>query len=104
MEPSLTDPGRQDLLCQYLNIYADQSLSLSTALYVGGSSCADNSATPALMETLSASVSSESLVNLTLPLSDNTQSDILGVFDLDPTEDTLQRYVACHCQCILTEQ
>ncbi len=90
-EPSLKDTDSQILLCQFLNIYENRSLSLSTAVYSNGSSCTDTTASLALMETLSAELSTEALVNLTISLSDDTLSDILGAFDLDPTDDTLQR-------------
>lgn len=90
-EPSLTEVDSEILLCQYLNIYENRSLSLSTAVYTNGSSCADETAYLALFETLSAELSTEALVNLTIPLSDDTRSDILGAFNLDPTDDIFQR-------------
>ena len=56
-----------------------------------GDSCVNTAATPILMEsTLTQSVGSEYL-NQTLPLSDDTRSDIIGAFDLDPTDDTASR-------------
>ena len=90
-EPSLTDIDTQVLLCQYLMIYENQTLSLSTVVYMNGDSCVDSTATPVLMETLEGAVAQVLPVNLTIPLSDDYRSDILGAFNLDPTDDTFQR-------------
>ena len=92
-EYSLTDNNVQALLCQYLNIQGNQSLSLSTVVYVSGDSCVNNPAAPVIMETLDASVSAMSPVNLSVPLSDDTRSDILGAFMLDPTDELFLRLV-----------
>ena len=89
---SLTEPNSEILLCQLLNIYENRSVSLSTNVYTSGSSCDDAAARLALSEFLSAELSTEVLVNLTITLSDDTRSDILGAFTLNPSADTLQRY------------
>lgn len=68
---------------------------LSTVLYMDGDSCVDTTATPLLIESMQVEPdeSSSSLVNITVPLSDDTRSDFLGAYDLDPTDDTASRYV-----------
>ena len=58
-----------------------------------GDSCVDTTATPLLMESMQVEPDESSLVNLTVPLSDDTHSDFLGAYDLDPTDDTASRYV-----------
>jgi hypothetical protein len=90
-EPSLTGGAVQVLLCQYLTIYENQTLSISTVLYMDGSSCVNSPASVLLMESMEARVSDILPVDLTVPLTDDRRSDILGVFDLDPTDDTFQR-------------
>ncbi len=92
-ERSLTNSSADALLCQYLNIYPNQSLSLSTVVYIGGETCVSNTAPPVIMETLEAVISSSSPINLTIPLSDDTRSDILGAFSADPTDETFLRSV-----------
>lgn len=92
---SFIELNSEILLCQLLNIYENRSLSLSTSVYTNGSSCADTTARLALSEFLSAELSTEVLVNQTIALSDDTRSDILGAFTLDPSADTLQRYSRC---------
>ena len=90
-EHSLTGDTFQVLLCQYFRIYENQTLSLSTVLYMNGDSCVNSPASPVLMGTLEAQVTAVVPVNLSLPLSDDTRSDILGAFQLDPTDNTIQR-------------
>lgn len=90
-EPSLTGDDVQVLLCQYMTIYVNQSLSIATVIYMNGDSCVNSPASPVLMETLEAEVTESVPVNLTIPLADDTRSDILGAFNLDPTDDTFQR-------------
>ena len=90
-EPSLTDDGVQVLLCQYMTIHVNQSISIATVLYMNGDSCVNSPASPILMESLETDVTSIVPVNLTIPLADDTRSDILGAFDMDPTDDTSQR-------------
>lgn len=90
-EPSLTGDAVQALLCQYLTIYENQTLSLSTVLYMGGDSCVSSTASVLLMEVMEATVTGILATNLTVPLTDDTRSDLLGVFNLDPTDDTFQR-------------
>lgn len=56
-----------------------------------GDSCVNTAATLILMESVIVlSVDSEYL-NQTVPLSDDTRSDIIGAFDLDPSDDTASR-------------
>lgn len=99
-ERSLLDNSVQALLCQYLNIYNNQTLSLSTVIYVSGDSCVSNPNPPVIMETLDARVSDMTPVNLSIPLSDDTRSDLLGAFLLDPTNETSMRSVNMQCSCI----
>lgn len=58
-----------------------------------GDSCIDTTATPLLMESMQVEPDESSLVNITVPLSDDTRSDFLGAYNLDPTDDTASRYV-----------
>lgn len=81
------------LLCEYLNIHTNGTFLLSTVLYMDGDSCVDTTATPLLMESMRVEPGESSLVNLTVPLSDDTRSDFLGAYNLDPTDDTASRYV-----------
>lgn len=90
-EPSLTGGGVQILLCQYLTVHANQTLSIATVSYMNGDSCVSTSATPVFMEMLEGEVVSVVPVNLTIPITDDTRSDILGAFTLEPTDDTFQR-------------
>ena len=87
----MTGDGAQALLCQYLTIHQNLTLTLSTVVYMNGDSCIDSPAPVLLMESMVATVTSIMATNLSIPLTDNTQSDILGAFELDPTEDTFQR-------------
>lgn len=93
-EPSLTGDEVQALLCQYLTIYENQTLSISTVLYMDGDSCVNSTASVLLMESMEARVTDVLATNLTVPLTDDTRSDILGVFELDPTDDTRDRYAS----------
>jgi hypothetical protein len=92
-EPSLTDPSVFILLCEYLNIHVNGTVFLSTVLYMDGDSCVDTTATPLLMESMQVEPDESSMVNVTVPLSDDTRSDFLGAYVLDPTDDTASRYV-----------
>lgn len=58
-----------------------------------GDSCVDTTATPLLMESVRVETDAFSLVNLTVPLSDDTRSDFLGAYVLNATDDTASRYV-----------
>lgn len=90
-ESSLTSGGVQVLLCQYLTVHANQSLSISTVVYMDGDTCVNSPATPVLMETLEAEVTQAVPVNLTVPITDDRRSDLLGAFALNATDDTFQR-------------
>lgn len=104
-EPSLTGDTVQALLCQYLTIYENQTLFISTVLYMDGDSCVNSPASVLLMESMEARVTDILATNLTVPLTDDRRSDILGVFELDPTDDTSQRYARGPVACsILTMQ
>ncbi len=59
-----------------------------------GDSCESSTATPILMEELQGTVTRAVPTNVTIPLSDDTRSDILGAYQLDPTDDTFQRYIS----------
>ena len=91
-EPSLTDPSVFILLCEYFTVYPNDTASLYTILYMDGDSCVDTTATPLLMESSIVQSVATDLVNLTVPLSDDTRSDFLGAYDQDPTDDTASRY------------
>lgn len=70
-----------------------------------GDSCVNSPASVLLMESMEARVTDILATNLTVPLTDDRRSDILGVFELDPTDDTSQRYARGPVACsILTMQ
>ena len=100
-ETSLANSSSEVLLCQYLNIYQNLTMSLATVVYMSGDTCVNNPAPPLIMETMEGTIASTAAVNLTILLSDDTRSDILGAFTMDPTEDTfmrLERSIKC---CVL---
>lgn len=90
-ERSLTGDSVEALLCQFLTIHGNLSLSISTVVYMGGDSCVNSPASILVMETLEATVTQIVPTNITIPLTDDTRSDILGAFELAPTDDTSQR-------------
>ena len=92
-EPSLTDPSVFILLCEYLTVYENSTTRLDTVLYMDGDSCVNTAAPPILMESITTQPVRFGFLNQTIPLSDDTRSDILGAFDLDPTDDTASRYL-----------
>jgi len=58
---------------------------------MSGDTCVSNPSPPLIMEAIEGTVTNTAPVNLTIPLSDDTRSDILGAFTMDPTEDTYMR-------------
>ena len=92
-EPSLTDPSVSVLICDYLTIYSNGIVSLSTVLYMDGDSCVSTTADPLLIQSFLLQTVGFRLVNLSIPLSDDTRSDFLGAFTLNPTDNTASRYV-----------
>ena len=92
-EPSLTDPSVFILLCEYLTVYVNSTTQHNTVYYMDGDSCVNTAATPILMETIILEPISMQLINQTVPVSDDTRSDWLGVYDLPPSDDTASRLV-----------
>lgn len=89
----MTSPDIETLICQFLTVTRDPEISvlLEEVHYIEGNDCLNVSgSTPILIHDLRTS-GEESVAAFSLPLSDDTQSDILGAFDLNPTEDTINR-------------
>ena len=92
-EASLTDPSIFVVLCQFLTVAEDSSISLEEVTYMDGENCVNTTAEPLWMQTVDAApISSEERV-ITVPLSDDTNSDILGVYMKAPNDDTRERYM-----------
>lgn len=90
-EASLTDPSVFILLCEYLTLRTNGTWLISTVVYMDGDSCVDTTATPLLMESIQVEPEESDLVNITMPLSDDTRSDFLGAYTLNATDDTASR-------------
>ena len=94
-EASLTDPDVFVVLCQFLTVESDGSISLEEVTYMDGENCFDTVASPLWMQTIDAVPISTSERIINVPLSDDTNSDILGVFSNDPSDATRDRYTFC---------
>ena len=91
-EASLTDSDVFVVLCQFLTVESDGSISLEEITYMDGENCIDTVASPLWMQTIDAVPVSTSERTINVPLSDDTDSDILGVFLNDPNDETRERY------------
>ena len=91
-EASLTDSDVFVILCQFLTVESDGSISLEEITYMDGENCIDTVASPLWMQTIDAAPVSTSERAINVPLSDDTNSDILGVFLNDPSDATRERY------------
>lgn len=81
------------LECEYLNINASGVAESSIVLYMDGDSCVSTTADPLLIQTTLLQIVPTRLVNLSIPLLDDTRSDLLGAYTLNPTDDTASRYI-----------
>lgn len=80
------------LVCSMYTLTEEGELTLQDVYYINGDNCLNVSqATPILVRSLVANVNESSMRELTIPLADDTRSDLLGIFDLDPTDDTVDR-------------
>lgn len=91
-EASLTDPNVFVVLCQFLTVESDGSISLEEVTYMNGENCVNSTAQPLWMQTIDAVPISTNERMITIPLSDDTDSDILGVFRNAPSDETRERY------------
>ena len=91
-EASLTDSDVFVVLCQFLTVESDGSISLEEITYMDGENCVNTVASPLWMQTIDAVPVSTSERTINVPLSDDTDSDILGVFLNDPNDETRERY------------
>ena len=91
-EPSLTDPDVSVVLCQYLTVENDGSIYLEEVTYMDGENCVNTVADPLWMQTIDAVPISTRERVIQVPLSDDTRSDILGVYNNSPNDNTFERY------------
>ncbi|XP_019849207.1 PREDICTED: protocadherin Fat 4-like, partial [Amphimedon queenslandica] len=94
MEKSETNDADDVLLCQYLRWYENGSIVLNEVTYLNGVDCINSSAEVVWTQYIAADLNSTSEVELTLPLSDDYRSDILGAYNAQPTDDTYLRYLS----------
>ena len=92
MEASLTDPDVFVVLCQFMTVEGNGSISLEEVTYMDGENCIDTVASPLWMQTIDAVPLGTEERTISVPLSDDTDSDILGVYTNNPTDDTRERY------------
>ena len=91
-EVSITNPDMAVLVCTMFTVTITGGISAQEVYYVNGDNCVNvTDATPILFRTLEAQVVSFRSVDLTIPVADDTRSDWLGIFNLDPTDDTADR-------------
>ena len=90
-EPSLTDPDISVVLCQYFTVYSNGSITLEEVTYMDGENCVNTTAQPLWMQTIYADASAVTQRVISVPLSDDTRSDILGVYTNAPTDETFER-------------
>ena len=91
MEPSLTNPDTLVVLCQYMTLSSDGFVTLNEVTYMGGESCANPVGLPLWMQTIYAEIVSTTETVITVPLSDDTRSDILGIYTAAPNGATFGR-------------
>ena len=96
-EASLTDSEVFVVLCQFMTVREDGSISLEEVTYMDGENCINSVASPLWMQTIDAVPRNTTERTISVPLSDDTESDILGVYTNDPTDDTRDRYILVHC-------
>lgn len=60
-----------------------------------GQNCMNTVASPLWMQTIDAVPIETNERIISVPLSDDTDSDILGIYTNDPTDDTRERYTTC---------
>ena len=91
-QASLTDSSIFVVLCQFLTVEVDGSISLEEITYMDGENCFNTTADPLWMQTIDAEQVNTRERTISVPLSDDTDSDILGVFNNAPNDDTRERY------------
>ena len=90
-EPSITDPSVNVLLCQFFTDYANGTFETVEATFMGEADCLATLNDPLYIISFRGLVTDLQVVELSLPVADYTRSDILGAFDLPPTDDTADR-------------
>ena len=91
MEPSLTNPDTLVVLCQYMTLSSNGFITLNEVTYMGGENCTNPVGLPLWMQTIYAEIISTTERVITVPLSDDTRSDILGIYTTAPNDDTFRR-------------
>ena len=92
-EASLTDSTVFVVLCQFMTVGSDGSITLEEVTYMDGENCINTTASPLWMQTIDAVPQGTRERVLSIPLSDDTDSDILGVYNNPPTDETRDRYM-----------
>ena len=92
------------VLCQFMTVGEDGSISLEEVTYMDGENCINTTASPLWMQTIDAVPRSTTQREISVPLSDDTESDILGVYANSPTDDTRDRYIYSICNPVDTKQ
>jgi len=92
-EPSLTDPSVGVMLCQYFTLFDNNTVLLMEVTYMDGENCVNSTADPLWMQTTRTQITSSSTVLISVPVADDTRSDLLGAYTLPPTDDTAARYL-----------
>lgn len=82
-EASLTDPNVFVILCQFLSIESNGTISLEEVTYMDGQNCMNTVASPLWMQTIDAVPIETNERIISVPLSDDTDSDILGIYTND---------------------
>ncbi len=91
-EASVTNSDTSILICSMYTLTDEGRFSLQDVYYINGDNCLNVSeATPILIRSLVGVANESAVRELTIPLADDTRSDLLGIFNLNPTDDTANR-------------
>ena len=91
-EASVINSDTGILICSMYTLTDGGSFSLQDVYYINGDNCLNVSqATPILLRSLVGMANESAVRELTIPLADDTRSDLLGIFNLNPTDDTSDR-------------
>ena len=91
-EASLTDHNVFVVLCQFLTVENVGFIRLEEITYMDGENCVNTTASPLWMQTIDLNPIDTRERTISVPLSDDTNSDILGVFRNSPSDETRDRY------------
>ncbi len=91
-EASVTNSDTSILICSMYTLTDEGRFSLQDVYYINGDNCLNVSeATPILIRSLVGVANESAVRELTIPLADDTRSDLLGIFNLNSTDDTVNR-------------